>query len=141
MTHAICKATKGAIWPHESDSALLQKLRKELEEYGFVVNPYDPCVANKDIGDGEQMTKIWHVDNLMTLCKLDFELTKFSCYLAKIYGPKLTMHIGWKQGYLGVDLEFHKDGNLQVSVVKYLKCIILGFLELIVGKAASPAGD
>jgi hypothetical protein len=24
-----------------------QKLRKELEEYGFVVNPYDPCVANK----------------------------------------------------------------------------------------------
>ena len=23
-----------------------RKLRKELEEYGFVVNPYDPCVAN-----------------------------------------------------------------------------------------------
>ena len=24
-----------------------RKLRKELEEYGFVINPEDPCVANK----------------------------------------------------------------------------------------------
>ena len=71
-----------------------QKLRKELEAYGFVVNPYNPCVANKDVGDGEQMTVIWHVDNLMTSCTVDFELTKLSCYLAKIYGPKLTMHVG-----------------------------------------------
>ena len=42
-----------------------QKLRKELEAYGLVVNLYDPCVPNKDIGDGEQMTVIWHVDNLI----------------------------------------------------------------------------
>ena len=25
------------------------KLHKELEDYGFEVNPYDPCVANKII--------------------------------------------------------------------------------------------
>jgi hypothetical protein len=25
---------------------LYQKLKKELEEYGFMVNPYNPCVAN-----------------------------------------------------------------------------------------------
>ena len=24
-----------------------RKLRKELKDYGFVVNPYNPCVANK----------------------------------------------------------------------------------------------
>ncbi len=45
-----------------------QKLRKELEEYGFVVNPYDPCVANKNVGNGEQLTVIWHVDDLMSSC-------------------------------------------------------------------------
>ena len=30
-------------------SAMLfhKKLMKDLEGYGFVVNPYDPCVANK----------------------------------------------------------------------------------------------
>jgi hypothetical protein len=38
------------------------------------------------------MNVIWHVDNLMGTCTDDFELTKFSCYLAKIYEPKLSMH-------------------------------------------------
>jgi hypothetical protein len=28
-----------------------RKLRKELEDFGFRVNPYDSCVANKDVGD------------------------------------------------------------------------------------------
>ena len=45
-----------------------RKLRKELEEYGFVVNPYDPCVANKEGLNGEQVTVIWNVDDLMVSC-------------------------------------------------------------------------
>jgi hypothetical protein len=60
-----------------------RKLRGELEDYGFIVNPYDPCVANKDVGNREQLTVVWHVDNLMAMCKLDFKLTKMLCYLAK----------------------------------------------------------
>ena len=38
-------------------SALLfySKLRAELEDFGFTVNQYDPCVANKIINDS-QMT-------------------------------------------------------------------------------------
>ncbi len=83
-------------------------------------------MANKDVGGREQMTIIWHVDNLMTSCKLDFELTKFSCYLVKIYGSKLVMHTGSKHG---------------VHEMKYLTSIVQGFLGLIVGKGASPAGD
>ena len=39
-------------------SALLfyQKLRGELEDYGFEVNPYDPSVAKKII-NGSQMAR------------------------------------------------------------------------------------
>ena len=70
-----------------------RKLRKELEAWGFTINPYDPCVANKTTDGGKQLTAVWHVDDLMASCKDDFELTKFSCYLAKIYGPKLSMHV------------------------------------------------
>jgi hypothetical protein len=117
------------------------KLRKEMEEYGFVVNPYDPCVANKTTESGEQLTVIWHVDDVMGSCKEDFELTKFSCYLAKIYGPKLTMHTGRKNDYLGVDMEFRKDGTLGVSMVEYLKNVIAEFPEKITGKAVMPAAD
>jgi hypothetical protein len=83
-----------------------RKLHKELEEYGLMVNPYDPCVATKYVGDGEQLTVVWHVDDLMGLCTNDFKLTKLSCYLADIYGPKLTMHTGANQEYLGIDFEF-----------------------------------
>jgi hypothetical protein len=44
--------------------------------------------------NGNQLMVVWHVDNQMALCKEDFELTKFSCYLTKIYGTKLSMHMG-----------------------------------------------
>jgi hypothetical protein len=118
-----------------------RKLRKELEDFGFTVNPYDPCIANKDVGDGKQLTVIWHVDDLMASCGVNFELTKLLCYLANIYGPKLTMHIGNKHDYLGVDFEFEQEGRLNVSMVNYLKNVIETFPEQIVGRAATPAGD
>ncbi len=64
-----------------------RKLQKEVEEYGFKINPYDCCVANKTTENGKQLTKkmIWNMDDLRASHKEDFELTKFSCYLAKIY--------------------------------------------------------
>ena len=34
-----------------------------LEQMGFVLNPYDPCVANKMI-NGKQCTICWYVDDL-----------------------------------------------------------------------------
>ena len=58
-----------------------RKLRKELEGYGLIVNPYDLCVANMTTkGGGKQLTVVWHVDDLMVSCEDNFELTKFLCY-------------------------------------------------------------
>ena len=54
----------------------------------------------------KQITVIWHVDDLMISYEDNFELTKFSCYLANIYGPKLAMYLGNKHDYLRMDLEF-----------------------------------
>ncbi len=116
-----------------------RKLRKELEGYGFEVNPYNPCVASKMTDAGEQLTVVWHVDDLMATCENDFELRKFSCYLGRIYGPKLSMHTGRKHDYLGVDMEFMDDGLLEVSMFKYLRNVIEEFPEKITGRAATPA--
>ena len=74
---------------------------------------------------------VWHVDDLMASCEDDFELTKFSCYMGRIYGPTLSMHLGKKHDYLGVDMEFCDDGALEVSMVKYLINVIDKFPELI----------
>ena len=44
-------------------SLFYRKLRRDLEEMRFKVNPYDPCIANRDV-DGAQCTVVWHVDDL-----------------------------------------------------------------------------
>jgi predicted rRNA methylase YqxC with S4 and FtsJ domains len=46
-------------------SAMLfyNKLRKDLESVSFIVNPYDPCVANRTV-NGHHHTVTWQVDDL-----------------------------------------------------------------------------
>ena len=39
------------------------KFVKNLKSIGFVLNPYDPCMANKIVNDA-QLTVVWHVDDL-----------------------------------------------------------------------------
>ena len=82
---------------------------------------------------------VWHVDDLMGTCEDDFESTKFSCYLGRIYGPKLSMHTGQKHDYLGVDMDFTQEGILEVLMFKYLQNVIEEFPEKITGQAATPA--
>ena len=81
------------------------------------------------------------MDDLMMSCKDNFKLTKFSCYLENIYGPKLSTHLGNKNEYLRMDSNFMDNGSLEVSMFQYLDGIIDEFPELIMGKAATPAAD
>ena len=68
-------------------SALLfyEKFLADLKEYGFVPNPYDPCVANK-IVDGEQMTIVWHVDDVMAMHVEHKALDEFAEWADNKYG-------------------------------------------------------
>ena len=94
------------------------KLCGDIEANCFKINPYDPCMANKMVmtetvvpvidkkgsatrnkNGSKKMSKVkkekqimvvWHVDDLMMSCEDNFELTKFSCYLPNICGPKLA---------------------------------------------------
>jgi hypothetical protein len=53
------------------EAALLchKKFRTNLEDNGFVFNPYDPCVANKKV-QGSQQTILFHVDDLKSSHKM-----------------------------------------------------------------------
>ena len=70
-------------------SALLfyQKLVQDLQEFGFTLNPCDPCVANKMV-TGKQMTVTWHVDDLKVSHVDDFEITKFICSSRRNMGTR-----------------------------------------------------
>jgi hypothetical protein len=61
------KREESAIYVYRRSALLFyQKLVSELKSMGFVVNPYDPCIANK-IVDGHQLTLRLHVDDLMVI--------------------------------------------------------------------------
>jgi hypothetical protein len=74
-------------------SALLfhRKLVSDLESDGFVLNPYDSCVANK-IVNGKQTTICWHVNNLKVLHCDQNQVTIFGEWLSKKYGVAVATH-------------------------------------------------
>ena len=124
-------------------SALLfyRKLRKELEAFGFEINPYDPCVANKMSECGHQQTVIWHVDDLQASHVDARENTKLIKYLRGIYGDKMTINRGKKHRYLGMDLDYSKPGVLSVSMIPYIQSILEDFPELITKSSRTPHTD
>jgi hypothetical protein len=74
-------------------SALLfyRKLVVDLEDFGFKLNPYDPCVVNKNI-NSTQMTVYWHVDDLKVSHIDSQEITRFRDWLSTIYKVSAVTH-------------------------------------------------
>ena len=95
---------------------------------GFVLNPYDPCVANRDI-EGSQQTVTWHVDDLKVSHVNTAEHTQTIRALAKIYGHGITVSRGKVHDYLGMDLDYSGHRNVKISMIKYLKKIFVAFPE------------
>ena len=105
-------------------SALLfyKKLRRDLEKVGFVVNPYNPCIANKVV-DGSQMTVIWYVDDLKILhvktkCVDNFIYWAKSMYEDKV--GKVKASHGKQHNYLGMEMDFLEPGSVRVKMERYV---------------------
>jgi hypothetical protein len=124
-------------------SALLfyRKLRGELEAIGFVINPYDPCVANRISRCGRQQTMLWHVDDLMISHLNHKENMALVEYLKDIYGDKMTVTTGKKHRYLGMDLDYSRPGVLGITMIKYIEEIFDDFPEIIEKSARTPHTD
>ena len=116
------------------------KLVSELKEIGFVLNPYNPCVANREI-NGSQQTVTWHVDDLKVSHVDPVVNTQLIKSLAKIYGPGITVSRGKVHDYLGMDLDYSGTKNVKISMIKYLKKIFVAFPEKITTTAETPAAE
>ena len=68
----------------QSSLLYYKKFRKDLEGIGFIVNPYNPCMANRII-NGSQHTVTWHVDNLKASHKNPRINNEFLEWLKKTY--------------------------------------------------------
>jgi hypothetical protein len=61
-----------------------KRLRNDLENIGFEVNPSGPCVANK-LENGKQMTIRWHVHDFKVSHVDKSAVVALSIKLAKLY--------------------------------------------------------
>lgn len=57
-----------------------QKLRNNIEDQGFELNHYDPCVANNMIDDA-QFAIVRHADDLKLSHENSYEVTKMINHL------------------------------------------------------------
>jgi hypothetical protein len=123
-------------------SALLfyLKLVGDLKDYGFELNPYDPCVANKMV-DGHQMTVVWHVDDLKVSHKSEAVVDGLIAYLKGKYGDRLVVHDGDVHDYLGVDHDYSEKGVVKMSMMGHLEKIFQDFPEDIGKTSSSPASE
>ena len=117
LTRALYGCLKSALlfWRHLSGN---------LVKRGYTLNPYDMCVANKEI-EGNQFTIVWHVDDLKMSHRSEKILNAEVSWLETIYGP-LVGSKGNEHTYLGMDLKFN-DQRLEVSMIPYLQEIIDDF--------------
>ena len=81
-----------------------------LEKEGFVINPYDRCVANKII-NGEQCTIVWYFDNNKVSYK-DPKVVDEVIELTKTHFGDLTVTRGNKHRFLGMNLTINEKNVL-----------------------------
>ena len=119
-----------------------KKFRASIEKIGYVVNPYDPCVANKTIG-GKQHTISWHVDDLKS-SHVDSKVNdRFQEWLQTEYGQvkDITGTRGTEHVYLGMKLDYSTKGKVKIDMIDYVKDMIDEFPIKVSGKVASPATE
>jgi hypothetical protein len=121
-------------------------LSGKLVSWGFEINPYDWCVANKMI-NGKQCTILWHVDDLK-ISHVDPEVnTTILGLIDAEFGKEapLTVTRGKIHEYLGMTLDFTTKGKVKIIMIDYAKKMIIDipeeFAEEFDGEAPTPAAN
>ena len=121
-----------------------KKLVSDLEEKGFVINPYDACVANKMI-NGKQMTQTWHVDDIKISHVDPEEVTLMMDWLKTKYEDlelgEMKASRGKIHEYLGMTLDYTTPGKVKVKMIDYVKQMVIDFGDELVSIATTPALD
>ena len=110
------------------------KTIENLQDKGFVLNPYDPCVANKTI-KGKQCTIIFHVDDMKISHPDPMIVTRIIDWLKDLYQrlpngeiAKMKVQRGKKLEYLGMDFDFSTKHEVKITMADYIKKLIKDFI-------------
>jgi hypothetical protein len=119
-----------------------KKLSAQLKEWGFEINPYDWCVANKMM-NGKQCTLLWHVDDLKISHVDPNAVTEVIQLLEEEFGKEapLTKMCGEVQHYLGMTLDFSLPGQANILMIDYIEDMLEEMPSDMDGKTPTPASN
>jgi hypothetical protein len=119
-----------------------RKLSQTLVGWGFVINQYDQCVANKII-NGKQCTVLWHVDDLKISHEDPSVVTLVLDKLSSEFGEDAPMTItrGTVHDYLGMRIEYSNDGKVKITMDDYVEAMLSDLPRDMDGTATSPASN
>ena len=119
-----------------------RKLTSKLVDWGFTINPYDWCVANKQI-NGHQCTLVWHVDDMKISHAHSQVVTDIINQLEQEFGKEapLTIRRGKIHDYLGMMLDFSLPGKVQIKMEDYISNMLAALPADMAGVATTPAAE
>ncbi len=134
LTAKLGKALYGCI---QSARMFYEHLKNSLLAYGFVPNPYEPCIFNKTTESGLQVTVTIYVDDVKISCKDPRAVDDVLEYLRSVYRT-ISVKRGKVLEYLGMSLNFEEKGKVKISMANMVKEITKEIPE---GIHASTPGD
>ena len=112
-----------------------QRFVQDLLSINFIINPYDPCVANKFVKH-KQLTVVWHVDDLKVSHRNPAIVTKMADWLKATYerlfddgSGEMQISRGKIHEYLGMTLDYSTPGQVSITMVKYIEEILQLYSE------------
>jgi hypothetical protein len=119
-----------------------QKFVKSLTDIDFIINPYDPCVANNII-EGKQMTICFHVYDWKLSHRKKTGMDRMIGYLRQEYerifedgSVAMTVSRGKVHKYIGMTLDYSVPGQVKITMLDYVNEI-----PAAVDKAEPTSGD
>jgi hypothetical protein len=110
-----------------------KKFVESLKSKGFKLNPYDPCVANKQV-NGEQLTVCFHMDDSKISHLTPKVVDKMIEWLQSEYENvfedgtgQMKVHRGKTHKYLGMSLDFSHSNQCRVTMIDYVDEIVVTY--------------
>jgi Reverse transcriptase (RNA-dependent DNA polymerase) len=119
-----------------------KRLTEVLKGWGFVVNPYDRCVANK-IVNGKQCTILWHVDDLKISHHDPKVVSSIIAQLETEFGKEAPLSItrGKVHDYFGMRIDYTSAGKVNITMIPYIETMLEELPEDMDGVSSTPAGN
>jgi hypothetical protein len=94
-------------------------ITKILSDHGFIPNPYDKCVMNKTLSNGNVLTVVLYVDDLFVTCESAEDIVQLKDFLMTKF-PEVSFHTGKQIEYVGMTFDFETKPGAAVVTMKQI---------------------